>query len=153
MVEQIKEALGSVTESVGGEMARRDPFHAVTLVVIVVLLGYFVWMNQKTNDSIIEMRLADQQMESKRQQQREAHADALEELVKVNREDREAFTGMLESMALQERRSFNEGVERVDELLNKIEESRAGIDSKLDMIINNQQIRSVIHSQPTGPTQ
>lgn len=133
MVSELLDAGAESAQNLAKGMTSANPFVAFVLIVIVLLLGWFVWSNQELQSQLIQMKVQDVETghdAGQRQKEMTAQLEDMEVRFKAARDETERrFRALVESD--KEQHIENQGVVR-------------GLNEKLDLIISNQQIRGAI---------
>ena len=153
MVEQLKDAVATGVENTASAMANTNPFLAVTLIAVLAFSVWTAYLNHSYQTELLNIKLKDQEIAQQRVGQIDTFTTLLNELREDTKQGREIFKNLIETSNEEEEARFGEGNRLVDKIQAAIETGTSQINEKLDLIINNQQIRSVIRSQPQGPNQ
>ena len=150
MVEQLKDAVASSVENTTSAMADTNPFLAVTLLAVLAFSVWTAYLNHNYQEELLMIKLKDQEIAQQRVVQIDGFTELLTELRKDNDSDRTLFRNLMDKMMQEDQKRFAAGSEFVEDINRGIQNFASQINEKLDLIINNQQIRSVIRSQPQG---
>lgn len=146
MVEQLKEAIADNASVLTKGMAATNPFMAVLLIVLVIQFGWMSWDNHTMKKELVRIKLDDAELARDRNTQINDFTSQLLAMEQQDNEDRKLFVSMLESIESRDATQYESGKDYVADILQAI----ATVNEKLDLVINNQQIRSVIRAQPQG---
>ena len=151
MIQEVAEKVSESASELLSGMGTRDPFHTLTMIVIVALLAWFVYQDHALKERLVDIRLLDQKQESERVARLEKFQSIIKNIQRQNDEDRILFIDMLEAMDRRDMRHHETGTGLVQKLEEKLDARMDGIEGRLDVIINNQQLRSVIRPNLPGP--
>lgn len=162
MVEQIKDAVSETTSALGKGMAAQNPFLGFLLIVVVVFVGYQTWSIHKLNRELFDIKLEDQAIARDRIDRESEYRKSLlklEELSLAQQSESEERADVIRKQfaesakdlrsrlaAVEEKddSQYQKSVEIVGDIMAKLEE----LDEQMKMMIQNQQLRSVIRAQP-----
>ena len=140
MVEQLKDAVASGVESTANAMAQTNPFLGLTLAAVLLFAGWSAYVNHQYQKELLQIKLKDQEIASQRVTQANAFTELINKLREDGANDRAHFQKQVESAASAGGLRHEKSVDRIDELSTHLTK----LDEKMDMVINNQQIRSVV---------
>ena len=140
MVENLKDAVASGMESTANAMAQTNPFLGLTLAAVLLFAGWSAYVNHQYQKELLQIKLKDQEIASHRVTQVDAFTELLNKLREDGANDRVHFQKQIESAASAEDLRY----EKSADLINTLNMAITKLDEKMDMVINNQQIRSVI---------
>lgn len=140
MVEQLKDAVASGMESTANAMAQTNPFLGLTLAAVLLFAGWSAYVNHQYQKELLQIKLKDQEIASQRVTRVDAFIELLNKLREDGANDRVHFQKQVESTESAEDLRY----EKSADLINALSTALTKLDEKMDMVINNQQIRSVV---------
>ena len=140
MVEQLKDAVASGMESTANAMAQTNPFLGLTLAAVLLFAGWSAYVNHQYQKELLQIKLKDQEIASHRVTQVDAFTELLNKLREDGADNRVHFQEQVEIAVSAEGLRY----EKIEDLINTLNMAITKLDEKMDMVINNQQIRSVV---------
>lgn len=141
MVETIKEAVSDSALELTKGMASANPFVAFLLIVLVVMLGWFLWQSHTLQSVIIDLKLTDQQQHFERADLVRKFTEQLIEIDEIADISQSSVTALSKELALINNRDssqFKEYKADFEQLESVLNANTLEIQNKLDDIIQNQ---------------